>query len=575
MVSIPPGSALGRYRVIEQLGRGGMATVFRCHDPTLDRYVAIKVLPSFHTEDPSFVGRFAQEAQTIASLSHPNILQVFDFGEDKGFSYIVSELVLGGDLQGRLKGDPLEITQVLKYMRPLADGLDYAHGQGIVHRDLKPANILLTEDDRPILADFGLARMLESAVRFTQASQALGTPEYMSPEQAMGADADHRSDLYAFGILIYQMLLGETPFRADTPAATLMAHVHQPLPLPTSINPDIEPRLEATILKSLAKEPNDRFQSARDMIEAIEMASGVTPWRDVDEDLGATAVLDTEAPTAILGATPPSAAGRTAVLPKGDETVAPAKVAPAPEKAELPPKWILAGAGATAAVVVAILAALVFMPGGADEVEDGPADTAPSQEAPPGTGEAGGPSPPQAAAPVPQSTPTPELPPTPTVDPLKVLDQIQELASRAEGNVVAGREITIEQEILTDWKSREDLEKITRGFFRRPELHQQVIDAQELYKALGLMDEEQDLEDILLGIQLQQVVALFDDESEKVYVLLDASNVGPKAELGMASAYMGGIQQALFDIAKMRERARSGGSDEFRAVNALIGGDVA
>ena len=207
MVSIPPGSSLGRYRIIEQLGRGGMATVFRCHDPNLDRHVAVKVLPSFHQEDPTFVGRFEQEAQTVARLSHPNILQIYDFGEDKGYSYIVSELIAGGDLQDKLGQDPMPLVEVLKYMTPLAEGLDYAHAAGIVHRDLKPANILLNEEGRPILADFGLARMLESATRFTQASQALGTPEYMAPEQATGADADHRSDLYAFGILIYQMLL--------------------------------------------------------------------------------------------------------------------------------------------------------------------------------------------------------------------------------------------------------------------------------------------------------------------------------------------------------------------------------
>ena len=219
-----------------------MATVFRCHDPNLDRYVAVKVLPSYHQEDPTFVGRFAQEAQTIAKLSHPNILQVFDFGEDKGFSFIVTELVGGGDLQDRLKGEPLGGQETLKWMGPLAGALDFAHARGIVHRDIKPANVLISDDDRPILADFGLARMLESAIRFTQAQQALGTPEYMAPEQAMGADADHRTDLYALGVMIYQMLVGQTPYRADTPAATLMAHVHKPLPLPTALNPSIEPQ---------------------------------------------------------------------------------------------------------------------------------------------------------------------------------------------------------------------------------------------------------------------------------------------------------------------------------------------
>ena len=311
MVSIPPGSSLGRYRVIEQLGRGGMATVFRCHDPNLDRYVAVKVLPSFHTDDPTFTARFSQEAQTVAKLNHPNILQIYDFGEDKGFTYIVSELVPGGDLQDMLEGTAMPALEVLKFMGPLAEALDYAHAAGIVHRDLKPANVLLDNDGRAILADFGLARMLESTTRFTQASQALGTPEYMAPEQAMGADADHRSDLYAFGVMIYQMLLGETPFRADTPAATLMAHVHQPLPLPTSLNPDIEPRMEAILLKALAKTPDDRFQSAREMIQALAQASDQVKEAAEGGDIGATAVLDLaainpddmlEAPTAVMDA---------------------------------------------------------------------------------------------------------------------------------------------------------------------------------------------------------------------------------------------------------------------------------
>jgi serine/threonine-protein kinase len=137
-----------------------MATVFRAHDPNLDRFVAIKVLPSYYTEDPTFVDRFAQEAQTIAKLKHANILQIFDFGEDKGFTYIVSELVAGGTLQDKLGPEPLPTQQVIALMRPLADALDYAHSQGIIHRDIKPANVLIDESDNPILADFGLARML-------------------------------------------------------------------------------------------------------------------------------------------------------------------------------------------------------------------------------------------------------------------------------------------------------------------------------------------------------------------------------------------------------------------------------
>ena len=511
MVSIPAGSSLGRYRVIEQLGRGGMATVYRCHDPNLDRYVAVKVLPSFHTEDPTFTGRFTQEAQTVAKLSHPNILQIYDFGEDKGFTYIVSELVPGGDLQDMLKGEPLPVLDVLKFMRPPAEALDYAHASGIIHRDLKPANVLLDGDGRPILADFGLARMLESATRFTLASQALGTPEYMAPEQAMGADADHRSDLYAFGIMIYQMLLGQTPFRADTPAATLMAHVHQPLPLPTSIDPNIEPRLEAILLKALAKEPDDRFQAAREMIQALALASNAVKEAAAEGDLGATAVLDIaqmeipdpmDAGTAVMDA-------ETGVAEAAGAGTADAGAVPAEAPAPGLPRWLLMASGVGVVAIVAVVVAVVVMSG------TGP--TAPSGEA------------------------APTVEPTPSMTLAQAVALLDTLRSRAESNVIKLRQVELVGTVDAQLVSREELETITKGFYRRDYLRQQIFVAQELYKTLGMMSEEQDLEEILLGIQLQQVFSLFDDESELVYAISEAADLGPLEEIAYAGAYMQGI----------------------------------
>ena len=214
MVSLLPGSRLSRYELVEQIGRGGMSTVFRAHDPELDRIVAIKVLPSFRSEDPTFVERFRKEAQAVARLTHPNIIQVHDFGEDKGFSYIVMEYVPGGTLQDYV-GQRHRLTDVLRLMAPLADALEYAHKQGVVHRDIKPPNVLIDTDDRPMLSDFGLARLMEGSAGLTRAGSVVGTPEYMSPEQALGRPADQRSDLYSLGIIIYQMLLGETPFREE------------------------------------------------------------------------------------------------------------------------------------------------------------------------------------------------------------------------------------------------------------------------------------------------------------------------------------------------------------------------
>ena len=563
MVTIAPGSSLGRYRVIEQIGQGGMATVFRAHDPTLDRDVAIKVLPSYHMDDPTFADRFAQEARTAAGLKHANILQIYDFGEDKGFTYIVTELVTGGTFQDKLGSEPLSVAETIRLMGPLAEALDYAHAQGIIHRDIKPANVLLDEDQKPILADFGLARMLEASIRLTQASQTLGTPEFMSPEQAMGADTDHRSDIYAFGVILYQMLVGRTPFSADTPAATLMAHVHMPVPLPSRLNADIKSGVEAIILKALAKNPNDRFNNSRDIIGALRVASGEpgqAGWDDgqVTEEMDpvdSEPALHQDAPTDRLGSLPaiqPSAYG------------APPSSAPAAarERARMKgPFRIWAAIGAGTLVIVALVVALVVLPG--DAPQESPQASKEPEAAP---------APAISAAAQPAPTPGPTS--VPTVAPIDLLSALPKIMDEAEANVVKLRGIELEVNANVEFKSREDLKEITQGFFRRPDIRQQVFEAQELYKALGLMAEDDDLEEILTKIQLQQVNALFDDQTEKVYVVLEQSTIGATGKLAYALAYMGAVQQELFDIAAIRQRTRNQGADAFRAANALIMGDV-
>ena len=264
-----------------------MATVFRAHDPELDRFVAVKVLPSFQAEDPTFVERFRREARAVAGLNHSNIIQVHDFGEDKGFNFIVMELVTGGTLHDRM-GRKLPLTEVMGLVLPLASALDYAHQRGIIHRDIKPSNVLLDEDGRPILSDFGLARIVEGSAGLTRPDAVMGTPEYMAPEQALGRKADQRADLYALGIIIYQMLLGRTPFKSDTPSTTLMAHIHSPVPLPTAEDPDFDPLLEATLIRALAKDPDDRYQTSADFVEALRKASP-------EQDLPATQPMGAEA----------------------------------------------------------------------------------------------------------------------------------------------------------------------------------------------------------------------------------------------------------------------------------------
>ena len=565
MVSLFPGSSLGRYRVIEQLGRGGMATVFKCHDPNLDRHVAVKVLPSYYTEDPTFVGRFAQEARTVASLNNPNILQIFDFGDDKGFTYIVTEMVSGGTLEDKLTGEPLQIEDVLRYMRPLAQALDYAHASGIIHRDLKPANVLLSEDDRPILADFGLARMLESAVRFTQANQALGTPEYMAPEQAMGADADHRSDLYAVGILLYQMILGQTPFKADTPAATLMAHVHRPLPLPSTINPNIDPNVEALLLKALAKDPEDRYQSTTEMIHALEEAVDLTDpsWQ-------------TQAVRPPVPPIPAQGRGLDAATPIVDADAVTA--APPQARRGLPKAWI----GAGAAAVVGIVAAAVFFltQGGGSPADDGqPAQTPPAiAGAATNGGSSNG-----AAAETPEATATPAgdpfCPPLPDAGQgqassiAAAVAQLQEMQDRVHTQIATLRQIENPPTVEPTFRTREEICGIVRSYYRWPVIRDQIFEAEELYKALGLIEENASLEDILMGIQIQQASALFDEQSGNVYLLSDATNITARFEVAYAAAHLTGLQQELFGIRALRSSARNGTTDEFLALTALDGGD--
>ena len=545
-----------------------MATVFRCHDPNLDRQVAVKVLPSYYTEDPTFVGRFGQEARTVARLNNPNILQIFDFGEDKGFTYIVTEMVSGGTLEDKLTGDPLPVDVVLKYMRPLAQALDYAHASGIIHRDLKPANVLLSEDDRPILADFGLARMLESAARFTQANQALGTPEYMAPEQAMGADADHRSDLYAIGIVLYQMLLGQTPFKANTPAATLMAHVHRPLPLPSTIKPDIDPNVEAVLLKALAKQPEDRYQSTTEMIKSLEEAA------DLKDPTWQGPAVRPPVPEPI----PPQEMGRDAATPIVDADAVSERAQP---QRGLPKAWI----GAGAAVVVGIAAAAIFflMQGNESAMDDGQPAQTPADVAGDTTDGTANSSPSSAAAVQTQEATAPAgspmCPPLPDAGQAQAssiaaaVAQLQEMQDRVHREIATLRQIENPPDIETTFRTREEICEIARSYYRWPVIRDQIFKAEELYKALGLIEANASLEDILLGIQLQQASALFDEQSGNVYLLSDATNITARFEVAYAAAHLSGLQQELFDIRALRASARNGTSDEFRAVSALDGGD--
>lgn len=274
MDNIQPGQMLGPYRIINQVGRGGMATVYKAYQPSVDRYVAVKVLPSQLAESREFATRFQQEARIIAKLEHPHILPVFDYGESDGVAYFVMRYMDAGTLKDKMiEGRPLPLGDIDRLFTQLAEALSYAHSRGVVHRDLKPANVLIDAHENIFLTDFGIAKLLESASpRLTQTDAIMGTPAYISPEQAQGNPVDQRSDIYSLGIILYEMVTGSVPFTAETPLAVLFKHITDPLPPPSLVKPDVPPEIEKVILKALAKDPRDRFATTNEFVAAWERA---------------------------------------------------------------------------------------------------------------------------------------------------------------------------------------------------------------------------------------------------------------------------------------------------------------
>ena len=249
-LSFNPGTTLGSYLIVEQIGRGGMATVYKAYEEPLTRHVAIKVLPEFFAEDKDYRVRFQVEAVAVAKLRHNNILTVFAYGEEEGVPYIVCEFVDGGTLAERLDG-AMPIEDAVQVLVPVASALDYAHSQGVLHRDVKPSNIMLLSDGTPVLTDFGLAKVLGGDT-ITVTGQVLGTPEYMAPELVSGDGAGPAADRYSLGVVAYQMLTGRVPFQGNTPGATLMAQIHDPLPPARDLNPGLSVDVAGDFVAALA-----------------------------------------------------------------------------------------------------------------------------------------------------------------------------------------------------------------------------------------------------------------------------------------------------------------------------------
>ena len=262
---------IGRYEIKSELGRGGMATVYRGYDPRFEREVAIKVLPPemLHA-DPQFRLRFEREAKIIAQLEHRSIVPVYDVGEENDQPYFVMRYMSGGSLSDKIKKNILSIEEAARILENIAPGLDEAHSKGFIHRDLKPGNILFDNKDSPFISDFGIAKITEVESRNVTGSGIIGTPAYMAPEQASGDVIDGRADIYALGVLLYEMLTGKQPYEADTPMGVAIKHVTEPVPHILDVNPALPRWIEKIISTTMAKDRNERFSTAVEMTETIK-----------------------------------------------------------------------------------------------------------------------------------------------------------------------------------------------------------------------------------------------------------------------------------------------------------------
>src|SRR5215212_98259 len=337
MDNLQSGQMLGPYRIITQIGKGGMANVYKAYQASVDRYVAIKVLPSQLAESQEFATRFHQEARIIAKLEHPHILPVFDYGETDGVAYLVMRYLEAGTLRDKMEaGRPLPMKDIDRIFTQLAEALSYAHSFGIIHRDLKPANALIDSHGNIFLTDFGIAKLLESASpRLTQTDAIMGTPAYISPEQAQSQSVDQRADIYSLGIILYEMVTGRVPFLADTPLAVLFKHISDPLPLPSLVKPDIPPSIEQVILKALAKDPKDRFSTAEEFVAA---------WKHALEEI-----------ETVRRAPEPTSTPTRYGVPADQTQRKPAPVKQATPRSRLPTGWII-GCLAGACLVFSVAA---------------------------------------------------------------------------------------------------------------------------------------------------------------------------------------------------------------------------
>jgi tRNA A-37 threonylcarbamoyl transferase component Bud32 len=364
----------GRYQISDLVGHGGMSSVYKATDSNLKRIVAVKLIHQHLTGDAEFIRRFEGEAEAIAQLRHSNVIQVFDFNHEDGQYYMVMEFVPGESLQERLKrlnesGRRMSVEDAVKVAAGVCDGVDYAHKRGMIHRDIKPGNIMLSVQGDAILADFGLAK-LAGATQHTAAGAVMGTALYMSPEQIRGEQVDARTDIYALGVTLFEMMSGKPPYAADSAMTVLMMHLNDPLPDLSELNPDVPAGLIAVVEKALAKSPDDRYSSASEMAAALRALDSQTapvaaePAADATMIAAAGAAASQPEAEAARGSAP-------GAEPAGGAAAPPPPIPPAAEEAGAGSggmrPWMFAVAGAAAVVAALILLVVAGVFDGGDD----------------------------------------------------------------------------------------------------------------------------------------------------------------------------------------------------------------
>jgi serine/threonine-protein kinase len=432
-MTVEAGRKLGRYVLSRKLGAGGMAEVWEAFDEGLHRSVAVKVVRDEIAGEAEFRERFIREARLAAQLEHPRILPIYDFGTESGVTYLVMPLLPGGSLKERIHG-PMPADEVVEALAAVAAALDHAHARGVLHRDVKPANVLVDASGSLLLADFGLAKNTAISSELTAAGMVVGTPAYMAPEQAIGKPVDRRADQYALGIVAFELLTGRTPFRSESPFAVLDKHLREAPPPPSSFVPGLPLGVDAVLAKALSKQPQDRFDTCRELVEALAAALGASMPLRPSTAVRTSAPLD---PTWIAGSgatptprTPPplpqsSFATLPPLTPPSNVTI------PAPQTAVTMRRPAPSGPPTGAVVAAVVVVALLFLgaAAGVGWMLFGPKRPAVEPPAglatlpPPGTPVAPTPVPFETAAPVeglPEATPTPEEPSTVTIEELGV-----------------------------------------------------------------------------------------------------------------------------------------------------------